>query len=86
MFEKFFRQQGITRPGIDAETRDGISDAENARLEAWAKARKLEERGIGVDTGCASSELRGLELTVPLRGLVKETLLVSEKRRSGRKT
>src|SRR5688500_5805854 len=82
MFENWFRQQGFFRQAVDAATRDAISDAENTRLEEWATSAKLEERGIGIDTGCSESELRGLELTIPLRGLAKGTLLITEKRRS----
>lgn len=82
MFEKWFRQQGFFRPAVDTETREAIAEAENTRLEEWAKAANLEERGIGVDSGCTSTELRGLELTVPLHGLVERPLLISEKRRS----
>lgn len=71
------------RTHVDVATRDAISDAEHARVDAWAKAAKLEERRIGIDTGCAGTELRGVELTIPLRGLVSEAdLLITEKRRT----
>jgi hypothetical protein len=82
MFQKWFRKQGFARPSVDAETRDAISGAENTRLEDCATAANLEARGVGVDTGCTGTELRGLELTVPFRGLVTETRHISEKRRS----
>lgn len=71
------------RSRVDSETRDAISDEEHARIASWAKAAKLEERGIGLDTGCAGGEPRGVELVVPLRGLAGDDgVLITEKRRS----
>jgi hypothetical protein len=69
------------RPHVDEETRASIVEGEHARVTAWALERGFAERGIAVDSGCAGSSPRGVEITLGLRGLVTEPLLLSAKLR-----
>lgn len=81
LFAPLPRERTHHRPSVDDPTRDAIVEAERARVAAWIAERALTERGIVVDDGCAGSAPRGIEITLALRDLVTEPLLITARDR-----